>query len=248
MERIGRNPLTLVALVLLAALVGAGVTWIVQRAAPGSLSAVDQARVETVVRDYVLAHPEIIPQAMQRLQEGETGKTIAANRAQIVEPFDGAWAGNPKGDVTLVEYFDYNCGYCRSSLPTIAALIERDPNVKIVFREWPILSEESVTAAKISLAAAAQGKFKVFHDALYAAGPVTAESITVTARASGIDMAQAAALRPRAEAEIAANRAVAQKLGLTGTPSWVIGNRAVSAALPLEELEKAIKDARAAKS
>ena len=227
-----RSSLKLAALMLAATLLGGGILWTAQRAAPGALDGADKARIEATVRDYVLAHPEIIPEAMRLLQQRETGKTIAANRTQILEPFGDAWIGNPKGDVTLVEYFDYNCGYCRSSLPTIAALIERDPNVKIVFREWPILSEESVTAAKISLAAAAQGKFKVFHDALYAAGPVTAESIAATARASGIDMTQAVALRPRAEAEIAANRAVAQKLGLTGTPSWVIGNRAVSAALP----------------
>lgn len=244
-DRVMKAPIALVLLLVMAALAGAGAMWALQRAAPGSLSAADRARVEQVVRDYVLAHPEIIPQAMRLLQEGETGKVIAANRAAILDPFAGAWAGNPKGDVTLVEYFDYNCGYCRSSLPAIAQLIERDPKLRIVFREWPILSEESVTAARLSLAAAEQGKFKAFHDALYAAGPVSAGSMAAAARTAGVDMARAAAMAPRAEAEIARNRTVAQALGLTGTPSWVIGNRAVSAALPLEELEKAVREARA---
>jgi protein-disulfide isomerase len=241
-----RNPMLLVAVLLLGAVAGGAGMWGLQRAAPGSLSGVDKARVENVVRDYVLEHPELIPQAMQRLQDGQTGKVIAANRAAILEPFDGAWAGNPKGDVTVVEYFDYNCGYCRSSLPIIAQLIARDPQVKIVFREWPILTEESGTAAKLSLAAAAQGKFKSFHDALYAGGPVTAQSMAAAAKTAGLDMAKAAATSARAETEIATNRAMAQQLGMTGTPSWVIGNRVVSAALPLEELEKAVQAARGA--
>lgn len=230
---------------LVAAILGAGLFWGVQRAASGSFSDADKAKVEAVVHDYILSHPEILPEAMRRLQEGETGKVIAANRKAITQPFGDAWVGNPNGDVTLVEFYDYNCGYCRSSLPTIAKLIERDPKLKIVFREWPILSEESVAAAKVSLAAAEQGKFKVFHDTLYAAGPVSEQSIAAAAKAAGVDMTKAAAMTQRAEAEIAQNRTTAQQLGLTGTPSWVVGNRAVSSALPLEELEKAIKTARA---
>ncbi|QNA85015.1 DsbA family protein [Sphingomonas sp. So64.6b] len=243
-NRLAGNRLAIAGAALLAALIGAAAMWGWQRAAPGSLGAADTARVEAVVRDYVLAHPEIIPEAMDRLRDREMGKTIAANRKAILEPFDGAWIGNPKGDVTLVEYFDYNCGYCRASLPTIAQLIERDPNVKVVFRELPILSEESVVAAKLSLAAAAQGKFKVLHDALYAGGPLTPQSMAAAAKQAGLDMTKAAAMAPRAEAEIAANRGIAQQLGMNGTPSWVIGNKVVSAALPLDELEKAVKAAR----
>jgi len=240
-----RSSLKLVGLMLVATLLGGIILWAAQRAAPSALQGADKARIEATVRDYVLAHPEIIPEAMRLLQQRETGKSIAANRAQILEPFGDAWIGNPKGDVTLVEYFDYNCGYCRSSLPVIAELVRRDPNVRVVFKEFPILSEQSVTAARLSLAAAAQGKFKPFHDALYAAGPVSEQTMQQAAKTAGLDLAKAAAMTPKAEAEIAANRRVAQTLGLTGTPSWVIGTKVVSAALPLEELEKAVKEARA---
>ncbi|MFC3582016.1 DsbA family protein [Sphingomonas hylomeconis] len=240
-----RSSLKLVGLMLVATLLGGIILWAAQRAAPNALQGADKARIEATVRDYVLAHPEIIPEAMRLLQQRETGKSIAANRAQILEPFGDAWIGNPKGDVTLVEYFDYNCGYCRSSLPVIAELVRRDPNVRVVFKEFPILSEQSVTAARLSLAAAAQGKFKPFHDALYAAGPVSEQTMQQAAKTAGLDLAKAAAMTPKAEAEIAANRRVAQTLGLTGTPSWVIGTKVVSAALPLEELEKAVKEARA---
>ena len=87
-----------------AALLGAGATLLVSRHSDGSQ-----------VRDYLLAHPEVIPEAMQRLQDRNNAKVIAANRADILTPVGGAWAGNPKGDLTIVEYFDYNCGYCRAT-------------------------------------------------------------------------------------------------------------------------------------
>ena len=224
----------------------------VQAFAPPRVDVADRARIESVVRDYILAHPEILPEAMQKLQDRETAARgsraamiASANRVAIETPFRSAWAGNPAADVTLVEYYDYNCGYCRASLPTVAALLKSDPKVRIVYREFPILAQSSVDAAKMSLAAADQGKFQAFHDALYAGGPVTAQSIATAAQRARLDLARAAAFAPRAQAEIAANEAMAQKLGLTGTPSWVIGRKVVSSALPLEELQKAVAAVRA---
>lgn len=200
----------------------------------------DRARIERVVRDYVLANPEIIPQAMQKLQERESGKLVAANRDAILTPFGSAWGGNPAGDVTVVEYFDYNCGYCRASLPMIADLLKRDPKLRIVYRDLPILAETSRTAARASLAAAQQGKFQRFHDALYAAGLVSDATIQRAAATAGI----APADPRRLDAEIARNLDVAARLGMTGTPSWVIGDRVLSGALPVEELERAVAAAR----
>jgi protein-disulfide isomerase len=251
-ERIAKNPLGLAGLALAAALIGAAAFWLFQRAVPASLADVDRGRMELVVHDYILAHPEILPEAMQVLRERETaqqqsdaGKIVKANASAILEPFGSAWAGNPKGDVTLVEYFDYNCGYCRASLPAIAQLLASDPKIRIVYRELPILSEESGTAAKLSLAAAEQGKFRAFHDALYAGGPLTDESMMAAAKAVGLDMARAKAIEPRANAEIASNLELSRKMGMTGTPSWIIGDKVVSSALPLEELQKAVAAARA---
>ena len=245
MDRLSKNPLALAALTLVAALIGAGAFWLFQLAAPSSLGSTDRARVEQVVRDYVLAHPEIIPEAMDRLRARETGKAVAANADAILKPFHSAWAGNPNGDVTVVEYFDYNCGYCRASLPNVAQLIASDPKVKVVYRELPILAESSAAAAKLSLAAAEQGKFIAFHDALYAAGQVTPESMAAAAKAAGIDMQRAAAFGPRAEAEIASNLGVMRQLGMTGTPSFVIGDHVVASVLSFEELQKAVAAARA---
>jgi protein-disulfide isomerase len=228
------------AIALAGALIGAAAVFGYDRVvAPGGA---DRARIERVVHDYVLAHPEIIPEAMRRLQDRENGAAVAANRADIVQPFGNAWAGNPKGDVTVVEYFDYNCGYCRASLPVIDQLLKDDRNVRIVYRDFPILAPSSREAARASLAAAEQGKYRAFHDALYAAGPVSSQSIAAAAAKTGVDTAHVhdAAIN----AELAKNMETAQKLGLTGTPSWVIGNRVLSGAMPLDELKRAIATAR----
>ncbi len=234
------NRFSLPAIAVAGAILGGLAVWGFDRQGGG----VERAQVEAIVHDYVLAHPEILPEAMEKLRDRESGKTVTANRAAIVTPFGSAWAGNPKGDVTLVEYFDYNCGYCRASLPTIARLIAADPKVRVVFRELPVLSAESRVAARASLAAAAQGKFATFHDALYAGGPVSDASIAAAAAKAGVDTTQPG-FGKTADAEIAKNMETSAKLGVTGTPSWVVGDRVLSGALPLEELQKAVAAARA---
>jgi protein-disulfide isomerase len=244
-ERLSKSPLALAGLFALAAAIGAGVLFAVQALVPGAPGG-DRAKIEAVVRDYVLDHPELIPEAMQRLQDRETAKVIAANKEAIFTPVGSAWAGNPEADLTIVEYFDYNCGFCRASLPTIDALLKSDPNLKIVFRELPVLSEESAVAAKLSLAAAKAGKFSAFHDALYAGGPITQASMAAAARKAGLDPAQLRqkAQAPAIEDAIRTNLAMAGRLGVSGTPAWVIGDRVVSGAMPLEQMQAAIAEAR----
>lgn len=198
----------------------------------------------SAVRDYLLAHPEVIPEAMTALQAKDTGKAVAANRAQLYRVIGDAWMGNPRGDVTVVEFFDYNCTYCRASLPMLAALVKADPNVKIVFRELPILSQASYEAAKLSYAAARQGRFRRFHDPLYRAGPVTPATLAATAKAAGIDLAAARASAGAAEQEVRANVAIVRELGLTGTPGWVIGDQAFAGLRPLEDMQAMVQAAR----
>lgn len=197
------------------------------------------------VRDYLLAHPEVLPEAMAALEARDSGRTISGNRAALEAPVGDAWIGNPKGDVTVVEFFDYNCGYCRASLPVLTALVKADPKVKVVFRELPILAQSSYDAAKLSYAAAKQGKFHRFHDPLYAAGRVTPESLATTARAAGIDLAAAKASEGAAEAEVKRNIELARALKTSGTPTWVVGDKVLIGMQPLETLQAAVKDARA---
>lgn len=233
-----RSTLALVAAA--SALFGAGAMWGGERfAGRGTPVGYEQARA------YVLDHPEMLRGLIDTVRERYTGETIAANRKNILEPYAGAWAGNPKGDLTIVEYFDYNCGYCRAMLPTIAKLLSSDPKLRIVYREWPILSPESGDAAKLSLLAAQQNKFAAFHTALYNGGPVTPASMAAAAKAAGVDSSKLSGNAASADAELDRNMKIAHDLGASGTPTWVIGNKVISAAMPLEAMQAAIAEARA---
>lgn len=243
-----KSPLVLAGLLIASAALGGGLVLGIQALNAGK-SGQDKAAIGAVVRDYVLENPEILPEAMRRLQSRETGKAVAASRSAIFEPYAAAWEGNRQGDVTVSVWMDYACGYCRASLPEIARLVAEDSRVRIVYRELPVLSEVSRVAARWGLAAAEQGKFKPFHAALYSGGQLSEASIAAAAATAGLDQAkaQAAIASPRAEAEIARNLEIAGKLGVTGTPSWVIGDKVISGMVPYDTLKQAVAAARAAK-
>jgi len=196
------------------------------------------------VRSYLLAHPEVIPEAMQRLQEKQTASQVAQNRAVIETPFAGAVAGNPKGDVTLVEYFDYACGYCRASVPDVDKLVATDPNVRVVFKELPILTPESDRAAQLGLVAAKAGRFLDYHHKIYAEGALSSAKIDQAAREVGIDPKMAES--PDIAHEIETNLATARALGLSGTPTFVVGDQVISGAVGYQGLKDAVAKARAA--
>src|SRR5690606_9980843 len=134
------------------------------------MSSGEKLAIEQVVHDYILENPEIIPQAMENLQARESVRQLSGVRDEVHEPFPGAVLGNPDGSVTLVEFSDYACGYCRQSVDDVKALIADNPDLRVVMREMPILSPQSADAARMALAAAEQGKYAQFHDAMFAAG------------------------------------------------------------------------------
>lgn len=230
------RPWMLGVLLLLAGVLGGAAAFGLQRLqpAPGD------------VRAYLLAHPEVLPEAMAKLQERETGKLVAANRDAIFTPVPGMIGGNPNGDVTVVTYMDYACGYCRASLPEIDQLVTADKGVRIVYRELPILSADSRTAAAWGVAAAEQGKYLPFHTALFAAGRPTEAAVLAAAAKAGLDVARARRVvaSPQTAAELDKNLRTAGALGMTGTPAWVIGDRIVSGAVPQDQLAAAVKAAR----
>lgn len=244
-ERLSKSPLALAGTLVLSGIVGGLVVVGAQSLMPDPAARDDKA-IGQVVREYVLENPEILPEAMKRLQERESGKAVAANRAAIFDAYAGAWEGNPSGDVTVSVWMDYACGYCRASLPMIARLVAEDPKVRIVYRELPVLSEGSRVAARWGLAAAEQGKFKPFHMALYSGGQLSQASINAAAASAGLDVARAQQAIGSApvEAEVARNLDVASKLGVTGTPSWVIGEQVISGMVPYEVLKEAVQTAR----
>ncbi len=221
------------------------------RSVDDHIGTADRVAVEQVVHDYILAHPEIIPEAINGIQLREVTKVLNANRREIETPFAGSYAGNATGDVVLVEFFDYACPYCRAADADIRKLIASDPGLKVVYRDFPVLSPESGEAALASLAAAQQGRYAAFHDRLFDdAGAVSRERVVATMRSAGLDERRTAidmgksALR----AEIKKNLELGRLLGLSGTPSFIIGNKILSGAVGLAALQSAVAAARAAKT
>src|SRR5690606_3329499 len=136
-------------------------------------------------RDYLLTHPEVLPEAMDVLQQREQVARIGPLRRELETSFPGAVLGNPRGSVTLVEFSDYACTYCRQSANDVAALVAADPSLRVVIREYPILAPESVDAARMALAAAQQGRYASFHDAMFRLGPPNADTIAAAATEAG---------------------------------------------------------------
>lgn len=234
--------MTLGAFALIAA--AAGTALAVQ--APASVNATDKAAIEKIVHDYILEHPEIIPQAVEKLQAKRMSGAIDASRSTLETPYAGAWEGAANADVTVVEFFDYACGYCRASLPDLAKLVAGDAKVKVVYRELPILSDESSDAAKVSLLAAERGQYMPYHKALYGAGKVSRDTILAAAAKAGITKAdaEAAIASSKYDAEIQSNIALAQKLQASGTPTFVIGGQVLGGAVGYDALKAAVATTR----
>lgn len=219
---------------------GSAVALASRQAAPASEPGREE--VERIVRAYLLEHPEILPQAMQVLQQRETAKLVDTNRAALETPYAGAWAGAEDGDVVLVEFFDYACGFCRASNPDVERLLKEDDGLKVVWRDLPVLGEGSRIAAEASLAAARAGRFRAFHDRLFALGRPTADTVAKARAATGLG---AAPSTPGAEAEIEKNYELARALGATGTPTFVVGDQVLQGAVGYDALKQAIAEARA---
>ena len=208
----------------------------------------DRAEIEAIVHDYILEHPEIIPQALERYQAQQMAKQIDGLRSELETPFAGAWTGAAKGDVTLVEFSDFACGYCRKSVNDVERLLKDDPNLKVVHRELPILSPESATAAKTALAAAKQGKYRDYYLAQFALGRPSPETIEAASKKAGLDpvTTQKALLNGDIQSEIDKNMQMAQQLSFSGTPTFIVGDRILQGAVGYDELKKAVAEARTA--
>lgn len=203
-------------------------------------------KLEDRVKAVILDNPDVIPQAMEKLRARENAKQLATVEDRVFAPFPGSVLGNPNGKVTLVEFTDFACTYCRASVADVEAVLHENPDVKVVVRHLPILSPASADAARMGLAAAEQGRYAQFHLAMFAAGRPDAATIAAAAKAAGIDMARAQKViaDPRTEAELRGNVDFARQLGFEGTPSWVVGDQLLSGAVGREALSKAIAEAR----
>lgn len=195
-------------------------------------------------KEYLLSNPEILPQMAEAYQRQEAGRRLAGIAEQVMGNFPGAVLGNPEGSKVLVKFTDYNCGFCRTSRPDIDRLIAEDPELKVVIREWPIFRGSEV-ASRMGLAAAKQGKFAEFHDAMFELAPATPESVEQAATQAGMDIerAQVDMAGEDISTEIAKNNALAAQLGFGGTPSWVTSNSAFEGAVGYAALKDAVDNA-----
>jgi protein-disulfide isomerase len=209
---------------------------------------------EQRVRDYLLKHPEVIMEALQILQERQRSgeaenlkRTIAERSEEILNDPAAPVGGNQAGDVTLVEFFDYNCPYCRRVAPTVVELEQADPDLRLVYKEFPILGPGSQFAARAALASRRQGKYVAFHNALMqATEQVTEQTVMEIAREVGLDTEQLRAdmQDPAIQEAIGRNLQLANALGITGTPSFIIGQQIVPGAVDLRTLQSMIARAR----
>lgn len=195
-----------------------------------------------IVRSGIMADPHILVDAGEALRDRQYAPLLAQHRAAIETPFATSWKGASKPDVTVVEFYDYACTYCKASNPDLERLIKEDQGVRVVYRELPILGPQSVTAARLSLAASKAGRFNQFHDTLWQAGRPGPETIAQASQAAGIAPQPVASAE--IEAELKKNFELAGALGATGTPLFVIGDRVLNSAVGYDELKKAVADAR----
>lgn len=219
----------------------------------GEFTAEEEARIKELALEALLERPEVLRLAIERLQSLEEG--LAANRArdvlssrrdEIVNDPNAPSIGNPEGDVTIVEFMDYNCGYCKRATGEVAGLLAADSNVRIVFREFPILGAPSVAAAKAALAAREQGAYEAMHKAMMAQERVTEVSAFSAAAELGLDLERLRRDMASEEVEqhIATSMKLARELGIRGTPAFIIGDRLVAGLAPASDLLDLVKAAR----
>jgi protein-disulfide isomerase len=260
-EKRGRSPLFYAAIALISAIAGAGIAWLIFdspfRIADGSSESATQvpaSEFDQRVRNYLLNNPEVIVESLQLMETrkranaaAKTNSALAAHKNEILRDPDSPVGGNPDGDVTLVEFADYNCPYCRRVAPIMTEAEAADPQLRVVYKEIPILGPNSAFAAKAALAARQQGKYVEFHRELMNAKGVAAEGLVLAiATKIGLDVEKLKAdmEAPQIQAAIDRNLALARALGINGTPTFVIGDRIKSGAIDLKTMQQLIARAR----
>ena len=220
-----------------------------------------RGEIESIIKNYLVSHPEVLEDAMAELNKRQAAAedekhqaSVAANAQTIFNSPRNVTLGNKNGDVTFVEFFDYNCGYCKRAMSDMLDLLKTDPKLKVVLKEFPVLSEGSVEAAKVAVAVRMQdsgAKYLDFHQRLLGGrGPADKARALAAAKDAGFDMARIEKdmASPEARATIEENFKLAESMGMNGTPSYVIGKQVIVGAIGLEGLKEKIALARCGKA
>ena len=213
----------------------------------------DRERLGEAIRDYLLKNPEIVEQALRVLRAKRQAEMKRRAEAAIAENGEVLRAhpmspvsGNPQGDVTVVEFFDYRCGYCKRALPAMTALLEEDPNVRVVWKEFPILGPVSEFAARAAMAADRQGRYYPLHLALMQEPELTERKVLEIAHKTGLDTArlQQDMKDPAIRGYIDETRRLAQEIGISGTPAFVVGDTLVPGVVDAARMKELVEAAR----
>lgn len=217
-----------------------------------------RAEIKSLVREYLVEHPEVIAEAIDVLRERQQKEEMERNKSALKSNSDALFhskgdpvLGNPDGDVTVVEFFDYRCGYCKAVAPHVMEVIKGDGKVRLVLKELPILGPDSIMAARWSLAARKEKAYQPFHTAMMKyKGTYTAESLGKMAEENGLDAKKIAAAADSDEISqiLKANMQLARELGINGTPAFVVGDHLVPGAMGPDDLKELIADARESKA
>ena len=233
-----------------------------QAASAQNISGAQRGEIEKIVREYLIAHPEVLEEAMAELTKRQAAAesekqqaTIARNADTIFNSPRGVTIGNKDGDVTFVEFFDYNCGFCKRAMNDMMELMKSDPKLKVVLKEFPVLGQGSIEAAQVGVAVRMQDpsgkKYLDFHQKLLnGRGQADKARAMAAARESGLDMAKLEKdlSSPEVRATLEENLRIADSLGMNGTPSYVIGKQIVIGAVGAEALREKISNARCGKA
>lgn len=221
--------------------------------AADSFTPVQRSEIVRILRDALVKDPSILRDAVEALQASEKGQeeasakaSLAANRDQLIDSADPV-AGNPNGNVTIVEFFDVRCSYCKRLEAPMAELLKQDPNIRLVYKDLPVLGPASVLAARALLAAQKQGRYEPMRNALMHTDiPITRDSLRAEAERLKLDWPKMSQDMdaPDIDARIQKNMKLATALGIQGTPAMVIGNTLIPGAIDLQELKRVVADAR----
>ena len=213
--------------------------------------------IEEIIRDYLTQNPEVMLDVLQAAKDKMQGESrekaataLVERRKEILDDPDTPVGGNPKGDVSLVEFFDYRCPYCKQVVPALDALLAKDKQLRFVYKEFPVLGPDSVHAARAALAAGKQGKYEAMHRALMAIkGQLDEPAIMKVAASVGLDVERLKTdmAAPETDRALKANVKLAEALDIHGTPGFVIGDEIVPGAVGLDELKRLIETARRGK-
>ncbi|QQR35139.1 DsbA family protein [Devosia oryziradicis] len=223
--------------------------------APQPVAALDPAELNPLIESYLMSDPKILQRmsvaldtTLQAEERSQATTAIASMRDAIYNDPGQVVLGNPDGDVTLVEFFDYNCGYCRAAVPDMAALLAEDPNLRIILKEFPILSNESIDAARVAvLVGEADVDYWSFHEALFTSRSQVDKQVALNAAADLGLSPVALELDMGAEnvaKTIQTSYEIAKALNITGTPTYIIGNEIIPGAIGLDELKTRIANMR----